>query len=168
MDGTLCCFPNLRHLQSNGHSTSSCSAAAGGCACVSSLSDSVCMHAIPCTAKSCGSLCQLGACPLLPFTCFTQRSKDRGVLCQLASCPLLPFVCFTKRSAMLTLVCVFVHVQMDNQICGNSGYAPPPHTHRYVRGTRIPFSAFHPLSRPGRLTAFYGCREGVLLTAYNK
>jgi len=98
----------------------------------------------------------------------TQRSTNRGTLCQLASCPLLPFVCFTKRSAMLTLVCVFVHVQMDNQICGNSGYAPPPHTHRYVRGTRIPFSAFHPLSRPGRLTAFYGCREGVLLTAYNK
>ena len=30
---------------------------------------------------------------------------------------------------MLTLVCVFVHVQMDTEICGNSRYAPPPLTH---------------------------------------
>lgn len=27
---------------------------------------------------------------------------------------------------MLTLVCAFVHVRIDNQICGNSWYAPPP------------------------------------------
>ena len=59
MDGTLCCFLNLRHLQYSGR-------------CVSSLSDSVRMHAIPGTAKSCGALCQLGACPLLIFACFTQ------------------------------------------------------------------------------------------------
>ena len=54
MDGTLCCFLNLRHLQYSGR-------------CVSSLSDSVRMHSIPCTAKNRGGLCQLGACPLLPF-----------------------------------------------------------------------------------------------------
>ena len=30
------------------------------------------MHSVPCTAKSCGALCQLGACPLLIFACFTQ------------------------------------------------------------------------------------------------
>ena len=48
-------FVNLRHLQYGGR-------------CVScSLSDSVRKHAMPCTAKSCGALCQLGACPLLPF-----------------------------------------------------------------------------------------------------
>ena len=32
-------------------------------------------------------------------------------------------------SAMLTLVCSFVHVQMETQICGNSWYYPPPLTH---------------------------------------
>ena len=32
-------------------------------------------------------------------------------------------------SAMLTLVCFFVHVQMETQICGNSWYYPPPLTH---------------------------------------
>ena len=32
-------------------------------------------------------------------------------------------------SGMLTLVCFFVHVQMETQICGNSGYDPPPLTH---------------------------------------
>ena len=30
---------------------------------------------------------------------------------------------------MLTLVCFFVHVQMETQICGNSRYDPPPLTH---------------------------------------
>ena len=34
-----------------------------------------------------------------------------------------------RTSAMLTLVCSFVHVQMETQICGNSGYDPPPLTH---------------------------------------
>ena len=30
------------------------------------------MHSVPCTAKNCGALCQLGACPLLIFACFMQ------------------------------------------------------------------------------------------------
>jgi len=42
-------------------------------------------------------------------------------------------VCYKHRnshiSGMLTRVCVFVHVQMETQICGNSWYYPPPLTH---------------------------------------
>ena len=37
-------------------------------------------------------------------------------------------------SGMLTLVCVFVHVQMETQICGNSWYDPPPLTHALLSG----------------------------------
>ena len=35
---------------------------------------------------------------------------------------------------MLTLVCFFVHVQMETQICGNSWYDPPPLTHALLSG----------------------------------
>ena len=42
---------------------------------------------------------------------------------------------------MLTLVCVFVHVQMETQIYGNSRYDPPPLTHALLpaprSGTRV-------------------------------
>ena len=88
---------------------------------------------------------------LLSFACFTLRSgMGNGLLTsffsffvqavRLASpSSLLPaepfskgfvlYVCFAHPSAMLTLVCFFVHVQMETQICGNSGYYPPPLTH---------------------------------------
>jgi hypothetical protein len=91
-------------------------------------------------------------CPLLSFACFTPRSAMRSFL-TLCSKKLTSFYCvwvdfalgmdprfpgcernskksfiqsLVQRSGMLTLVCVFVHVRMDNQICANSGYAPPP------------------------------------------
>ena len=49
---------------------------------------------------------------------------------------------------MLTLVCSFVHVQMETQICGNSGYDPPPLTHALLS-----FACF--TLRSGTLTLFF-------------
>ena len=49
-------------------------------------------------------------------------------------------VCYKHRnshiSGMLTLVCFFVHVQMETQICGNSWYYPPPLTHALLPAPR--------------------------------
>ena len=53
--------------------------------------------------------------PFLPPACRTIL-KGSCIVC----------VFCAPRSGMLTLVCVFVHVQMETQICGNSWYAPPP------------------------------------------
>ena len=49
-------------------------------------------------------------------------------LCRVCPHPLSLVVIRMFHSGMLTLVCVFVHVQMETQICGNSGYDPPPLT----------------------------------------
>ena len=40
---------------------------------------------------------------------------------------------------MLTLVCFFVHVQMETQICGNSGYNPSPLTHALLSGEYLSY-----------------------------
>ena len=40
---------------------------------------------------------------------------------------------------MLTLVCFFVHVQMETQICGNSWYYPPPLTHALLSGEYLSY-----------------------------
>ena len=42
---------------------------------------------------------------------------------------------------MLTLVCFFVHVQMETQICGNSWYAPPPLTHALLSGEYLRYAS---------------------------
>ena len=38
------------------------------------------VHSVPCTANSGGALCQLGACPLLIFACFTQLRYGKWAL----------------------------------------------------------------------------------------
>ena len=50
--------------------------------------------------------------------------------------PLPMHFCLENISGMLTLVCVFVHVQMDTEICDNSWYAPPPLTHALLPAPR--------------------------------
>ena len=66
-------------------------------------------------------------------------------------------VCYTNRnshiSGMLTLVCFFVHVQMETQICGNSWYYPPPLTHALLS-----FACF---------TLRSGMRNGLLTSSFS-
>ena len=70
------------------------------------------------------------AAHLIPPSCLPNHSQR-----------VLHCMCVLRTSAMLTLVCFFVHVQMETQICGNSGYDPPPLTHALLpaprSGTRV-------------------------------
>ena len=58
------------------------------------------------------------AAHLIPPSCLPNHSQR-----------VLHCMCVLRTSGMLTLVCFFVHVQMETQICGNSRYAPPPLPH---------------------------------------
>ena len=73
------------------------------------------MHSVPCTGKSCGALCQLGACPLLIFACFTQLRYEKWsldfiffVFCAGGKTrqPFLPPACRTILKGSC-IVCVF-------------------------------------------------------------